>query len=100
MRFLSFICRGCDEGHDVPVDGPRAWGWNGQLDRPTLTPSLLVKGKRRLTEDEYQRLIAGEKLEIPARVCHSIVTDGRIEYLDDCTHALAGQTIDLPEIEP
>lgn len=31
-------------------------------------------------------------------VCHSFVTAGRIEFLPDCTHALAGQTVDLPEI--
>jgi hypothetical protein len=30
-------------------------------------------------------------------VCHSFVTDGRIQFLEDCTHELAGQTVDLPE---
>ncbi|MNJ76318.1 hypothetical protein D3C77_735750 [compost metagenome] len=34
-----------------------------------------------------------------AKVCHSFVTDGRSQYLTDCTHALAGQTVDLPEWE-
>jgi len=29
--------------------------------------------------------------------CHSYVTDGRIQFLNDCTHDLAGQTVDLPE---
>lgn len=24
--------------------GPRVWGWDGSVDRPTLTPSLLVPG--------------------------------------------------------
>lgn len=32
-------------------------------------------------------------------VCHSFIRDGRIEFLSDCTHALAGQTVDLPDIE-
>jgi len=31
-------------------------------------------------------------------VCHSYVTDGRIQFLADCTHALAGLTVDLPEL--
>ena len=31
--------------------------------------------------------------------CHSFVTDGRIQFLSDCTHALAGQTVDLPDIK-
>ena len=29
--------------------------------------------------------------------CHTFVTDGRIQFLGDCTHALAGQTVDLPD---
>lgn len=32
------------------------------------------------------------------QVCHSYVTNGRIQYLGDCTHELAGQTVDLPEL--
>ena len=27
------------------------------------------------------------------------VTDGKIQFLGDCTHALAGQTVDLPDME-
>jgi hypothetical protein len=34
----------------------------------------------------------------PLDVCHSFVTDGKIQYLSDCTHAMAGQTVDLLEI--
>jgi len=30
--------------------------------------------------------------------CHSFVRDGRIEFLSDCTHALKGQTVDLPDL--
>ena len=30
--------------------------------------------------------------------CHSFVTDGRIQFLSDSTHVLAGQTVDLPPI--
>ena len=29
--------------------------------------------------------------------CHSFVREGRIEFLSDCTHALAGQTVELPD---
>jgi hypothetical protein len=32
--------------------------------------------------------------------CHSFLVDGQIQFLGDCTHALAGQTVPLPEIEP
>jgi hypothetical protein len=34
--------------------------------------------------------------EVP-QVCHSFVTDGRIQYLSDCTHAMAGQTKELAD---
>ncbi|MHC8396108.1 hypothetical protein ACYZT8_21075 [Pseudomonas sp. LB3P93] len=30
-------------------------------------------------------------------VCHSFVIDGCIQFLGDCTHELASQTVDLPE---
>jgi hypothetical protein len=33
-------------------------------------------------------------------VCHSHVTDGKIQYLSDCTHELTGQTIEVEEPEP
>lgn len=30
-------------------------------------------------------------------VCHSFVRAGKIEFLGDCTHALKGQTVPLPD---
>ena len=30
--------------------------------------------------------------------CHSYVKDGQIQFLNDCSHVLAGQTVDLPEL--
>ena len=39
----SFHCPGCDGGHQVPVKGSKAWGWNGSLSAPTLTPSILIR---------------------------------------------------------
>jgi hypothetical protein len=29
--------------------------------------------------------------------CHSYVTNGRIQFLSDCHHSLAGQTVELPD---
>lgn len=40
--------------------------------------------------------------EIPfdkKNICHSFITDGSIEYLSDCTHELAGETVPLPVLE-
>jgi len=98
---LLFWCPGCDEAHQIRVreDGQNtggAWGFNGNYDRPTFSPSVKVSGKRRITDEEYDRIIAGEKLDIPDMVCHSFVRDGQIQFLADSTHALAGQTVPLP----
>lgn len=96
---VLFWCPGCRSAHQIRVDaafGP-AWGFNGNGDAPTFTPSVLVQGKQRLSEDEYRRVMKGETIETRPLVCHSFVTDGRIQFLGDCTHALAGQTVDLPE---
>jgi hypothetical protein len=82
---LWFECPGCEMVHRImhrPGPEPR-WGWNGNLESPTFTPSVLVR----------YSWSDGD------RVCHSFVTDGRIQFLGDCTHALAGQTVDLPAWE-
>lgn len=100
---LAFWCAGCDMAHMVSVgagDGPR-WGYNGNVERPTFTPSILVRwnqGEPPATTEEIRRQIAAGEIvqrSVP-KVCHSFVTDGRIQYLGDCTHSLAGQTVDLP----
>lgn len=87
---VRWDCPGCAEPHAVPTHGPHAWGFNGDLERPTLTPSILCHPSGRLNDD-------GSVRQSP--LCHSFVTDGRIQFLSDCTHALAGQTVDVPEVE-
>lgn len=79
-----FHCPGCECDHGVwttPGSHP-VWGFNGNIENPTFTPSI--------------------KVTYPVKgfdhICHSFVANGRIQYLNDCTHHLAGQTIDLPEI--
>lgn len=96
---LMFWCPGCDGAHVVPVgegSGPR-WGYNGDAERPTFTPSVLVRGVDRLTDEERELVMAGKQVDPRPIVCHSFVTDGRIQFLGDCTHALAGQTVELPD---
>lgn len=81
----AFECPGCGQNHWPYTSGPKAWGFNGDLVRPTFTPSLLV----RWTEGP----------EHTPRVCHSFIRDGQIEFLSDCTHALAGKTVPLAPVE-
>lgn len=75
-----FFCPGCQEVHAPDT----SWSFNGDLVHPTLNPSILVT----------QNLEDGTR-----SVCHSYVKDGKIEFLSDCTHAMAGQTVDLPAWE-
>lgn len=98
---VAFWCPGCCEAHQLRVPPhPHAWGFNGDGDAPTFTPSVLVGGLQTAKDEngawngDYVRDAAGDPLP---RVCHSFVTDGRIKFLGDCTHALAGQTVDLPD---
>lgn len=88
-KSLAFECPGCGENHLVTVDGSRGWSWNGKQDLPTITPSILAQGFR---------FTKTEPSESEPYTCHSFVIDGRIQFLGDCTHALAGQTVDLPEV--
>lgn len=91
---VHFRCPGCDDNHQIRVG---TWTWNGDLDLPTFSPSVLVKGYG------YPHGIdpaPGEVQKPGPTVCHSFVADGRIQFLGDCTHWLAGQTVDLPEWAP
>lgn len=84
---VIFRCPGCKDNHQVKVaDG--WWTWNGSVESPTFGGSVLVRGPMRSNPTDGQG------------VCHSYVTDGRIQYLQDCTHALVGQVVDLPTWPP
>lgn len=104
---LFFFCPGCDGPHRVGISGSAGpvWQWNGCAEKPTLQPSVLVTwsepaalGDMELLRKQIADKQAGRIQSIPQadKVCHSFVTDGRIQFLNDCTHKLAGQTIDLP----
>jgi hypothetical protein len=98
-RYL-FHCPGCECGHfyDVSTDGNHpSWQFNGDMDRPTFTPSLLVRSGPP-ARDCYEDGTAKPGVTIDC-VCHLFLTDGVIHYLGDCTHRLAGQSVPLPEIE-
>lgn len=102
---LGYWCQGCDMLHQVRVgDGPRPrWGWNGDVEKPTFTPSVLVTWNQgeppATTEDIRQKIRSGEIVQTKVhKVCHTFVTDGRVQFLGDCTHQYAGQTLDLPDL--
>ena len=87
--------------HVIPVAGPVAWHWNGDLDRPTLAPSISVRSGHHASHwQPGGGCWCGKDYGFACYVCHSNVTDGQIVFHADCTHALAGRTVDLPDINP
>jgi hypothetical protein len=79
---IAFWCPGCDESHVVGTRGRQPiWQWNESVDAPTFSPSIRVTSRRNGKDT----------------CCHSFVEDGNIRFLGDCTHALAGQTVPLPD---
>jgi hypothetical protein len=102
----SFRCPGCADGtHTVQVAGVSPWSWNGSTESPTFTPSVLVKSGHYAFPDgescwcTYNAAHPGEPAPFKCGICHSFVTDGKIQFLGDCTHALAGQTVELPDLK-
>jgi hypothetical protein len=96
---LIYYCEGCECLHYVND----RWTFNGDYEKPTFTPSILVRGTKftEKGEEDYEAWhdAGSPKREEPfdhfQTICHFFVTEGKIQYLSDCTHKLAGQTVDL-----
>lgn len=80
-----YPCQGCGTHHGIRTVkegvGP-VWKLSGGVDYPTVTPSVKVTSRN---------------AKGPT-VCHFFITNGQIRYLDDCTHDLAGQTVDMEDV--
>jgi hypothetical protein len=85
-KILKHWCPGCECFHSLHVNPPgevgNLWDWNQDMERPTIRPSFAHKD-----------MATGK-----STVCHYMITDGSIQYLIDCKHHLAGQTVPLPHI--
>lgn len=105
QRGVHYWCQGCRGIHGVVIEGPGAWGFNGDFERPTFTPSVLTTGALyELTADGTDRDMTkpirhpGPGGEIKHLICHTFVKDGMVQFLGDCGHEFAGQTLPLPEL--
>lgn len=94
-------CPACKDLHYIrtgQMDGPN-WSFNGSLDAPTFNPSVRVTGMQQVIKDgrwtgEWKQDANGD----PVRgCCHYFLHDGMIQYLNDCTHELAGKVVPLPD---
>lgn len=96
-----FYCPGCGYTHAYYTknpDGRPVWNFNGDVNNPTFTPSLLNRwGKH--ADPNWQEPEGVQPSNKWSGTCHLYVTNGQIQYLLDCTHNLAGQTVPMQEIE-
>ena len=80
-----FFCPGCNSHQGVWTSKPNRlgaiWSFNGDFEKPTIKPSLNL----------YSEGVGYR--------CHSIITDGKISFCSDSTHALSGQTVELPDVD-
>ena len=97
---VSFWCPGCNEAHNIH---PRIWAWDGNAEAPTFSPSVLVTSGHYIPGHKgpdcwctYNAKHPDAPTVFKCERCHSFVRAGQIEFLGDCTHALAGQTVPLP----
>jgi hypothetical protein len=105
---LSFWCPGCNQTHTLSVEGPGAiWGWDRNVDAPTFTPSVLMTSGHFVSSHKpgdacwcTYNATAKRKAPFTCKRCHSFVRAGRIQFLGDCSHALANQTVGLPDFNP
>jgi hypothetical protein len=93
----EIFCPGCNDIHTIHVNGIRnatgaTWRFNNDLDRPTFNPSIHLKSGK-YADPKWQEP-EGYNLSVQ---CHSFVENGMIRFLNDSTHALKGQTIELSD---
>lgn len=71
----NFWCPACKIAHSFKVP---PWGFNDDMEKPTVDGSIYVMG------------VIDDKQGIR---CHLFITDGIIEYCDDCSHNMKGKKV-------
>jgi hypothetical protein len=79
---LLFYCPGCEMSHRIN-DG---WQISGESNNLTVSPSILTRWQP-----------AGTHRPEEEKRCHMFIKEGKIQFLSDCTHKLAGQTVSMEE---
>lgn len=91
---IGFHCPACNQMHfyytkEYEHSGPK-WDFNGDVNNPTFSPSLLCSTSIPRNEAEKSNPVWYTQ-------CHLFITNGQILYCTDCPHELAGQTIPIPD---
>lgn len=85
-----FTCPGCQFSHVAAIANDffpngSCWSFDGNQEAPTFTPSL----KNNWDEGEDR---------VP-KCCHLNITKGQLVFHGDCTHALAGKTVPMVDVD-
>lgn len=83
LRGYAFYCPGCEGPHVYYVAGNLVWSFDGNLESPTFSPSLLNTAPNH-GDPKQQR-------------CHLHLTAGKLQFCTDCSHDFAGKTVELPD---
>ena len=104
-KYIQYWCQGCKRHHAITVP---SWTWDGSMDTPTFGPSVLSTSGHHCAGEPQPpncyicNTIAAEPDEDHGQWkcmrCHTFVRGGMVEFLPDCTHDLAGQTLPLPDL--
>lgn len=88
-------------------DGTNCWSWNGDVEKPTLRPSVRVSSghfAEHFRKDQdicWCKYNADHPEETPyfhCHICHTWINDGQAQFLPDCTHEFVNKTMDLLDL--
>lgn len=97
--FIPVIIKGTREGTGN-------WTWNGDTEKPTLRPSVLILSghydKNFKPGDScwctYYKENPDKEKVFHCFCCHTWINDGQAQFLPDCSHEFAGKTLDLMDV--
>jgi hypothetical protein len=104
---FTFYCPGCEGYHGVwtkdRVDVGPKWDFDGNMEQPTFSPSLLIQYDMwtpPVTSENIEEWKVNPWEQKPVKhICHTFIKAGKIQFLSDCTHHLAGQTVDMVDTD-
>ena len=90
-------CPGCGHPHEINTEQKNLsgaqWSFDGDVQLPTFVPSVNIRWGR-FADQNYKP----DEGHDHSGVCHYTITKGKIQFQIDCTHAMKGQIVDLPDL--
>jgi len=104
----SHWCPGCEHMHIIltsePQESGARWSFNGNVEKPTFTPSVLIRSGHYANGDNmtcwctYERRF-GKPAPFECTICHYNLDNGVLTFHGDSTHKLrAASQVPLPEL--